>query len=503
MPMPIHCPIRLLLASIFIFLMQAVASHAATQPNFIVIFCDNLGYGDIEPFGSTIHRTPNLNRMAREGRKFTHFNVTAGVCTPSRASLMTGCYAQRVGMHDNPRDGLVLRPVSPYGLHPQEVTIAEVLRSIGYQTGIIGKWHLGDQPEFLPTRQGFDFFFGIPYSDDMTQEVGRRIAPRLDGDTWPPLPLMENETVIEAPVDRNGLTKRYTQRALEFVEDHHSAPFFLYLPHAMPGSTAKPFVSQEFQGRSRNGPWGDSVEELDWSTGQILDKLVELGIDQKTLVVWTSDNGSPMARDMSSPSRGTNRPLRGRGYTTAEGAFRVPTIMWQPGVIPAGSTCQELATTMDLMPTFAHLAGGHLPSDRPIDGRDIRDLIHDVPNARTPHEAFYYYDRDQLQAVRSGPWKLFLPLTQFDKHPHFREDAPSLPNGTTPALLFNVVEDIGSTTNVADQYPDIVERLKRLAETMREKLGDRDQSGSEQRPPGFVEDPRPQIGRTPADEEFP
>ena len=240
-----------------------------------------------------MHRTPHLNRMAREGCKFTHFCVTAGVCTPSRGSIMTGCYAQRVGMHHNSRDGHVLRPVSPYGLHPDEVTIAEILKQKGYATGIIGKWHLGDQPEFLPTRQGFDMFFGIPYSDDMTYETGQRIGDRFDGNQWPPLPLMDGETVVDAPVDRNLLTKRYTQRALEFIEQHQDEPFFLYFPQAMPGSTAKPFASPAFRGKSRNGPWGDSIEELDWSTGQLLDKLVELGIDRRTLVIWTSDNGAP------------------------------------------------------------------------------------------------------------------------------------------------------------------------------------------------------------------
>jgi arylsulfatase A len=226
------------------------------RPNFIVVFCDNLGYGDIEPFGSKLHRTPNLNRMADEGRKFTHFCVTAGVCTPSRASLMTGCYSQRVGMHFNDRDGWVLRPVSPYGLHQNEVTIAEVLKQQGYATALVGKWHLGDQPEFLPTRQGFDWFFGVPYSDDMTERVWKN-----DGSHWPPLPLMENETVIEAPCDRNGLTKRYTVPAMEWIAEHKDEPFFLYFPQAMPGSTKTPFSSPDFQGKSRNGPWGDVLEE--------------------------------------------------------------------------------------------------------------------------------------------------------------------------------------------------------------------------------------------------
>ena len=231
-----------------------VSAEETRQTNFIVIFCDNLGYGDVEPFGSKVHRTPHLNRMAKEGRKFTHFYVTAGVCTPSRASIMTGCYAQRVQMHVNPRDQHVLRPISPYGLHPDEITLAEVLKKQGYATTIIGKWHLGDQPEFLPTRQGFDSFFGIPYSDDMTKATGERIGSRMDGDRWPPLPLMENEKVIEAPADRDLLTKRYTERALRFIEQNKKNPFFLYFPHAMPGSTVKPFASPKFKGKSKNGP---------------------------------------------------------------------------------------------------------------------------------------------------------------------------------------------------------------------------------------------------------
>ena len=308
------------------------------KPNFIVVYCDNLWYGDIEPFGSTLHRTPNLNRMAKEGRKFTHFCVTAGVCTPSRASIMTGCYAQRVGMHLNPRDGWVLRPVSPYGLHPDEVTVAEVLKEQGYATAIVGKWHLGDQPEFLPTRQAFDWFFGVPYSDDMTERVWDQ-----DGSKCPPLPLMENETVIQAPCDRNGLTKRYTERAMQWIAEHKDEPFFLYFPQAMPGSTSTPFSSEAFKGKSKNGPWGDAIEELDWSMGVILDQLNELGIAENTLVIWTSDNGAPINRDLNNLSRGSNRPLHGRGYTTSEGAFRVPTIVWQPGQVPADTTCDELS----------------------------------------------------------------------------------------------------------------------------------------------------------------
>ena len=468
-----------------ILVLVTVALAAAQPPNFVIIFCDNLGYGDIEPFGSKLHRTPHLNRMAREGRKFTHFYNTAGVCTPSRSSLMTGSYAQRVGMHVNPRDDHVLRPISPYGLNPDEVTIAEVLKTQGYATTIIGKWHLGDQPEFLPTRQGFDSYLGIPYSDDMTQALGERTRGRFGRDTWPPLPLVENETVIEAPVDRNSLTKRYTERALEFIEANRAGPFFLYFPQAMPGSTPAPFASEAFKGRSRNGPWGDSVEELDWSTGQILDKLVELEIAENTFVIWTSDNGAPLAQDIESPTRGSNKPLNGRGYTTAEGAFRAPTIMWWPGKIPAETESAELITTMDLMPTLANWAGARLPTNRRIDGLDVGPIILGEKGAQSPHEVFYYYMRDQLQAVRSGPWKLFVALKEFARHPHFTPGEPSEP------LLFNVVDDIASERNLAAENPAIVARLEALAERAREDLGDVGRPGANQRPPGRVENPKP------------
>lgn len=475
---------RFLILTLFVI---SVSVAEARKPNFIVIFCDNLGNGDIEPFGSTLHLTPHLNRMAREGRKFTHFCVTAGVCTPSRSSIITGCYSQRVGMHINPRDGQVLRPVSPYGLHPDEVTIAEVLKEQGYATACVGKWHLGDQTPFLPTRQGFDEYYGVPYSDDMTEAVGKRIGTRLDGHLWPPLPLMDGETVVEAPTDRDLLTKKLNERSLEFIEKNKDRPFFLYIPEAMPGSTRAPFASPAFKGKSRNGPWGDAIEELDWSAGKILDKLKELGIDQHTLVIWTSDNGAPLARDLKSLERGSNRPYYGRGYTTSEGAFRMPTIMWWPGRVTAGSTCSELATTMDLLPTFAKLAGGSAPMDRIVDGHDIAPLILDRPGARTPYKAFYYYYQEQLQAVRSGPWKLFLPLDDFVRHPHFKKGATDKP------LLFNVERDIASAKNVADANPKIVQRLTACADQARADLGDLGRKGKGQRAVGTFKNPRPQV----------
>ncbi len=338
---------------------RRISSSPQHKPNIILILCDNLGYGDVGSFGSKKHRTPHIDSLAKEGRKFTSFYSTSGVCTPSRASLMTGCYPRRVNMHVDEHGGLVLRPVSPKGLHPDELTIAEVLKRLGYATALVGKWHLGDQPKFLPTRQGFDLYFGIPYSDDMTQRKGK---------PWPPLPLLQNEKVIDAPVDRNLLTKRYTQVSIQFIQKHCKQPFFLCLSHAMPGSTLEPFASKAFRGKSANGAYGDSVEEIDWSTGLILDTLRNLKIEEKTLVIWTSDNGAPRRN----PPQGSNLPLSGWGYRVSEGGMRVPCLMRWKKHIPAGTKCDELCTMMDFLPTFAKLAGGDVPKKRRIDGKDIR-----------------------------------------------------------------------------------------------------------------------------------
>ena len=446
-----------------------------SRPNFIIMLCDNLGYGDIGCFGSKLHRTPNIDRMAEEGMRFTDFYATSGVCTPSRASLMTGCYPRRVNMHIADDGRPVLSPVAKKGLNPEESTIAEVLRVSGYATACIGKWHLGDQLPFLPTRQGFDYYLGIPYSDDMTERPDRG---------RPPLPLMENEKVIEAPVDRNLLTKRYTERAIEFIKAKKDKPFFVYLPHAMPGSTSSPFASKRFRGKSANGPWGDSVEELDWSTGQILHALKELDLDERTLVVWTSDNGAPR-RD---PPQGLNVPLAGWGYTTAEGGQRVPCIMWWPGKIPAGATCSDLCTTMDLLVTFARLAGTGPAKGRIIDGHDIWPLMVRRAGAKSPYKAFYYYFMAQLQAVRSGKWKLYLPLEA--KWQNFRGKTK-----TSPTELYDLETDLGETENLAEQHPHVVKRLLALAEKAREDLGDVNRPGRNQRPAGIIADPTPRVLR--------
>ena len=458
------------------FFRAGLADAADTDklPNFVLIVCDNLGYGDVGCYGSKLHRTPHVDRMAEEGIRLTDFYVTSGVCTPSRASIMTGCYPRRVNMHVDEHGGQVLRAVAQKGLHPNEITIAEVLKARGYQTTIIGKWHLGDQPPFLPRQQGFDYYFGIPYSDDMTAHPKRP--------DWPPLPLMENDRVIEAPPDRNLLTKRYTEKVIDFITTNRDKPFFVYMPQAMPGSTQAPFASEAFRGKSANGPWGDSVEELDWSTGQILAALKRLDLDEETLVIWTNDNGAPRRN----PPQGLNLPLAGWGYTTAEGGMRVPCVMRWPGKIPAGITSGELCTMMDLLPTFAKLAGTEPPQDRIIDGRDIWPLISGQAGAKSPHEAFYYYYLEQLQAVRSGKWKLYLPLD--NKWRSFRGDTEK-----NELQLYDLVSDLGETANLAETHPDIVQRLAALAEEARQDLGDLGRPGKNQRPAAMVDNPTPRV----------
>jgi arylsulfatase A-like enzyme len=441
------------------------------KPNLVLIFCDDLGYGDLGCYGSTVHKTPHLDRMAREGVKFTDFYVTCGVCTPSRASLMTGCYPRRVDMHVNARpEGeigrQVLFPRAKKGLNPSEVTIAEILKDQGYATACIGKWHLGDQPGFLPTEQGFDTYFGIPYSNDMNRD-------------FCPLPLMQDTEVIEAPVNQDTLTKRYTEKTIEFIKTHADESFFIYLPHAM---THNPLhASEEFRGSSENGLYGDAVQEIDWSTGEILDSLEDLGIAENTLVIFTSDNGA------ASRWGGSNLPLSGWKGGTMEGSMREPCIMWWPGTIPANSVCTELASTMDILPTMAELAGGKVPADRIIDGKDIFDLMTDE-NTKTPHKVFYYYQKEQLMAVRSGPWKLHLALDKQYKSVHY----PGFKKGR-PLKLVNLDHDIQEQYDVSQKHPDIVKRLQKLADAAREDLGDLGVQGKNQRPAAIVDHPVAQL----------
>ena len=444
---------------LFLFL---VASASARKPNIILIYMDDMGYGDIGCFGSTINRTPCIDKLAKEGMRFTNFYVTSGVCTPSRSSLLTGCYPRRLDMHVDQNNKWVLFPNARKGLNPEETTVAEILKKQGYATTCIGKWHLGDQPEFLPTKHGFDSYFGIPYSNDM----GRKNIP---------LPLLRDDKVIEAPIAQSPVTRRYTDEAVKFIKANRESPFFLYLPHT---SVHLPlFPGEEFKGKSSNGKYGDWIEEVDACTGIILQALKDEKLDQDTLVIFTSDNGSNGGRG------GSNAPLKGAKGSTHEGGMRVACVMNWPRKIPAGSTCSEVASTLDFLPTFAALANGQLPGKK-IDGHNISDLIFARPDAKSPHKAFYYYHTTQLQAVRSGKWKLVLPQTQkFEGWSGKKKD--------TPIQLFDLSVDPGESNNLAEQHPDVITRLTKFANEARNDLGDGKKKGSGQRPAGWVEEAKP------------
>ena len=375
----------------------AAQARQPTRPNIILIFADDLGYGDIGPFGSTKNRTPNLDRMAREGMKFTSF-YAAPVCTPSRAQVLTGCYAKRVSLPN------VIFPAAKVGLNPAEHTVAELLKECGYATMCIGKWHVGDQPEFLPTRHGFDHYFGLPYSNDMggpaagakAAQSGRRRDKR------PPLPLLRDDTVIEtvSPAQQDALTGRYTAEAVKFMHEHKAGPFFLYFPHTAVHVPLHP--GEKFKGKSANDPYGDWIEELDWSVGRVFDTLRELKLAERTLVIFSSDNGPWLTQGTNG---GVAGPLRGGKGGTYEGGMREPTIAWWPGRVPTGSVCDAVAGNIDFLPTFVSLAGGRVPTDRKIDGKDISPLLLGQ-TGESPREAQYYFAGNTLQAVRAGQWKL-------------------------------------------------------------------------------------------------
>ena len=443
---------------------------AAAAPNYVLIFCDDLGYGDLGCYGSAKNRTPRIDAMAKEGMRFTSFLSSSPVCTPSRASLLTGCYARRVGMHEDFTGHWVLIPRSRRGMHADEWTLPEILKAKGYATACIGKWHLGDQPPHLPTAHGFDEYYGIPYSNDM--------ASARRGD--PPLPLVQDTKVIEAPANQATLTKRYTREAIQFIERNKSKPFFLYLPHTFPHLPL--FASKEFHGKSANGRYGDSVEEIDWSTGKILDALKQHGLDKNTLVIFTSDNGS------NGRNGGSNAPLSGAKGGTMEGGMRVPMIARWPGHIPAGSTCNELSSTMDFLPTFAALSGGLLSANK-IDGHDITPLLIGTKGAASPYEVFYYYRRRQLQAVRWGDWKWHLPL------------ANTFPNWTTanqkgrgrPGKLVNLKTDLAEKVDVTAANPKVMAKMRELVAQAEATLGNEGRQGKEQRPATTLKSSKPMV----------
>ncbi len=458
--------ISLILVSLLLFKLATGKEH--DHPNIVLIFCDDLGYGDLGCYGSEIHRTPNIDQLADNGVRFTDFYVASSVCTPSRASLLTGCYPQRVNMHVNEKPPTefraVLQPMSPKGLNPAETTIADVLKNADYATTCIGKWHLGDQPEFLPMHYGFDSFYGIPYSHNMDYDYCR-------------LRLIENCSVLDT-VDASQLTRQMTERAVDFISENKDRPFFLYLPHPMPHFPLD--ASEPFKGQSQDGIYGDVVEEIDWSVGQVIKKLDEYNLTENTLVIFTSDNGG---EGRWGPNKGgINKPLRGHKGTTWEGGMRVPCIIKWPAKMPQGVECDELVTAMDFLPTFASIVGGDINSK--IDGKDISEILTDPKDAASPHDYFLYYEKDQLQAVRWEKWKLHLALDE--KYP------AAWKNKTVPFSedeLYNLQKDISETNNVADKYPEIVKKIKKIADNARGTLGDRNQPGTETRKADYVEDP--------------
>jgi arylsulfatase A len=432
-----------------LFLPTAFAHTAA--PNVVIIFTDDQGYGDLGCYGAEGYETPNIDGMAAEGARFTDFYVPAPVCTPSRGALMTGCYPMRIDLGHR-----VLFPYSMRGLHPDEVTLAELLKGAGYATGMIGKWHLGHHTPFLPTRQGFDTFFGTPYSNDMNSHYYKRFDFLS-----PPLPLMRGERIVESNPDQSQLTRRCTEEAVAYIHAHKASPFFLYVAHNMPHVPI--YASEKFAGSTSHGRYGDVIAEIDWSVGRILEALDGAGVAENTLVIFTSDNG-PVTGQRKSPDgagpykSGSAGPLRGKKNTTWEGGMRVPAIARWPARIPSGTVVSELATSMDILPTVAKVVGASLPPAA-IDGRDILPLLEGDPSISSPHEAFFYYRDNRLQALRSGRWKLHV----------YR---PEWKGKLQRPLLYDLTVDVGESTDLASRHPDIVARLQGLAAVARTEFGD-------------------------------
>jgi arylsulfatase len=414
--------------------------------------------------------------MAKEGRRFTNFHVSSAVCSASRAALLTGCYHSRVGIHG------ALGPASKTGLHPDEMTLAELLKQKDYATAIVGKWHLGRPPELLPLRQGFDQYFGLPYSNDMWPH-----HPEARPGTYPPLPLIDGERVIEEMPDQNQLTARYTRRAIEFIERNMGGPFFLYLAHSMPHVPL--FAGEKFRGRSKRGLFGDVIEEIDWSVGEILEALKTHGIDDRTLVIFTSDNGPWLSYGDHAGSAGGLREGKG---TSWEGGTRVPCLMRWPGRIPAGTECDEMLMTIDLFPTIARLTGAPLPASR-IDGRDAWPLLGGETGAKSPQDAYFtYYENNQLQAVHSGKWKLVLPHTYRTLGDQARATGGIPAKYRTARVgqpeLYDLSADRAEKYNLAGAQSDVVKRLLEHAGRARADLGDSltNRKGDGVRPPGSV-----------------
>jgi arylsulfatase A len=423
------------------------AAPQEPPPNVIVVYADDLGWGDLACQGHPTIRTPQLDRMAAEGLRFTQFYSAAPVCTPSRAALLTGRYAVRSGMASGRRR--VLFPDSAGGLPPGEITIAKLLRANGYATGCVGKWHLGHRAEFLPMNHGFDVWFGLPYSNDMDGIPGRANSRKPEEGAWN-VPLMRNAEVVERPAVQTTLTKRYTEEAVAFVKANRERPFFLYLAHSMPHVPL--FASGAFSGKSPRGLYGDVVEELDWSVGQVLEAVRREGLEKRTLVVFSSDNGPWLTFHEQGGSAG---PLREGKGSTWEGGQRVPGIFWWPGRIPAGRVTGELACTMDLFTTAARLAGAALPADRPVDGLDLSPVL--FGTGPGPRRSFAYYRDTSVYAFRQGPWK-----AHFTTRSAYGKDAPVVHD---PPALYQLDVDPGEQWDVSGQHPDVIASIRKaLAE---------------------------------------
>jgi arylsulfatase A-like enzyme len=408
------------------------------RPNVILINCDDLGYGDLGCYGSTLNRTPVLDGLAGGGVRFGSFYMASSLCSPSRGAMLTGCYPSRIGFGLFDGRG-VLFPGQGLGLAPSERTLARVLSDAGYATAMIGKWHCGDQKEFLPTRHGFGSYYGLPFSNDMGRQKGCEFQ-------YPPLPLLRDEEVIQQQPDQRNLIERYTEEAVRFVRASRGGPFFLYLAHMQVHLPL--YAPERFLQGSQNGRYGACVEAVDWSTGVILHELRRMGLAESTLVIFTSDNGS------RGDNGGSNAPLRGRKGTTWEGGLRVPCLMNWPGVIAPGGRCDRLASSIDLLPTLAKLAGAKVPDDRAIDGVDLRALLHD-PAAASPRTTFVYHHLNRLEAVRDGRWKLYVR--------HGKEEANE---------LYDLALDTAESTNVLAQNPGVVRDLMAKIDAAREDLGD-------------------------------
>lgn len=425
---------------------QSISVVAVDRPNIVIMLADDMGYGDLGSFGHPTISTPKLDRMASEGLKFTQFYVAASVCTPSRAALLTGRYPIRNGLTH------VLIPSSAGGLPDDELTLPEILKPAGYATACIGKWHLGTRPEHLPLHHGFDYYFGTPYSNDMSPQTQPDNPLFKDA---PPTPLIRDFEVTnkDHEPDQSQLTNWYTEEAIRFMHLHAGKrPFFLYLAHTMPHVPL--YASEKFRGRSRRGLYGDAVEELDWSAGEVLRAITELGIEKNTLTVFLSDNGPWLGKKMDAGSSG---PFFEGKVSTFEGGFRVPAIFHWHGRIPAGITSPAFATALDLFSTVAALTGAQIPRDREIDGKDLSPVLFKGSSGRES-EMFYYFG-DELWAVRKGPWKMHTKTTK----PASVEKWGNWPIELhDPPLLFNVEADPGEKFNVADANPHVVATLRSL-----------------------------------------